>query len=198
MRDDFWTTAFWTFVGQAVFGAVVLALPGPRRQFLRLLRANTVALLSINGINELVNLAGGLGARYALMLAPLSIVQAITSTTTLFVFLFGVAISLAIPRARAGGPVRAAAREKGAVRGFDCHRRHHGGRLAGWRGLMTPPSAAGLRSSPPIPRREATPELSLVESASIAPIYYRVPPHDCPSGAGVPGESHESCGRARP
>ena len=97
VRDDFWTTAFWTFVGQAVFGVVVLAVPGIRRQFLTLLRTNTGALLSINAVNELVNLAGGLGARYALTLAPLSLVQAITSTTTLFVFIFGVAISLLAP-----------------------------------------------------------------------------------------------------
>jgi drug/metabolite transporter (DMT)-like permease len=97
VRDDFWTTAFWTFVGQALFGAGVLIVPASRRQFLSLLRTNTAALLTINGINELVNLAGGLGARFALTLAPLSLVQAVTSTTTLFVFLFGVVISLAFP-----------------------------------------------------------------------------------------------------
>jgi hypothetical protein len=42
----------------------------------------------------LINLGGGLGSRYALMFAPLAIVQAIGSTTTLFVFLFGVALNL--------------------------------------------------------------------------------------------------------
>jgi hypothetical protein len=45
----------------------------------------------------LINLGGGLGNRYALMFAPLSIVQAISSTTTLFVFAFGVAISIFLP-----------------------------------------------------------------------------------------------------
>ena len=62
------------------------------------MRANTVALLSINGSNELINLGGGLGNRYALMFAPLSIVQAIGSTTTLFVCVFGVVLSLFFPR----------------------------------------------------------------------------------------------------
>jgi drug/metabolite transporter (DMT)-like permease len=33
-----------------------------------------------------------LGSRYALMFTPLAIVQAISSTTTLLVFLFGVAL----------------------------------------------------------------------------------------------------------
>jgi hypothetical protein len=61
------------------------------------LRANTVALLSINASNELINLGGGLGNRYALMFAPLSIVQAIGSTTTLFVFAFGMVLSICCP-----------------------------------------------------------------------------------------------------
>jgi uncharacterized membrane protein len=97
VRDDFWTTAFWTFAGQALFGAVILAIRGYRRQFVILLRSNTAALIGINAANELINLGGGLGARYALTLAPLSLVQAITSTTTLFVFLFGIALSLCCP-----------------------------------------------------------------------------------------------------
>lgn len=97
VRDEFWTTAFWTFAGQALFGAVILAIGTYRRQFIVLLRSNTAALLGINAANELINLGGGLGARYALTLAPLSLVQAITSTTTLFVFLFGIALSLFFP-----------------------------------------------------------------------------------------------------
>ncbi len=60
-------------------------------------RANAAALSTIEGSNKLINLGGGLGSRYALMFAPLAIVQAITSTTTLFVFLFGVALNLLFP-----------------------------------------------------------------------------------------------------
>jgi hypothetical protein len=55
--------------------------------------------MSINAANELINLGGGLGTRYALLLAPLSLVQAIGSTTTLFVFAFGLLISLFGPAA---------------------------------------------------------------------------------------------------
>ncbi len=77
LRDEFWTTTFWMFVGEAIFG------PG--------------AVLAINGANELINLGGGLGTRYALLLAPLSLVQAIGSTTTLFVFAFGLALSAFLP-----------------------------------------------------------------------------------------------------
>jgi drug/metabolite transporter (DMT)-like permease len=94
----FWTTTFWMFVGEAIFGVALLCVGGYRRQLVDLFRANAAALMSINGSNELINLGGGLGNRYALMFAPLSIVQAIGSTTTLFVFLFGVLFSLLFPQ----------------------------------------------------------------------------------------------------
>jgi len=98
VRDEFWATTFWMFAGEAVFGAGFLCLARYRRQFVRLLRSNTVALLGINASNELINLGGGLGNRYALAFAPLSIVQAIGSTSTLFVFAFGIVLALLFPR----------------------------------------------------------------------------------------------------
>jgi uncharacterized membrane protein len=97
LKVEFWTTTFWMFVGEGIFGAVLLMIPSYRRQFFALVRANTAALLSINASNELINLGGGLGNRYALLFAPLSIVQAIGSTTTLFVFAFGIVLSVFFP-----------------------------------------------------------------------------------------------------
>ncbi len=97
LKVDFWTTTFWMFVGEAIFGCGLLLVPSYRRQTRAMLRSHTAALLSINASNELINLGGGLGNRYALMFAPLSLVQAIGSTTTLFVFVFGIIISVLWP-----------------------------------------------------------------------------------------------------
>ena len=97
LKVEFWTTTFWMFVGEGIFGVALLMIPSYRRQFIALLRTNTAALLSINASNELINLGGGLGNRYALLFAPLSIVQAIGSTTTLFVFAFGIVLSVFFP-----------------------------------------------------------------------------------------------------
>jgi len=98
IRDAFWPTTFWTYAGEALFGFAILAKPAYRRQFGALLRTNRGALIAVNGANELINLGGGLGTRYALTLAPLSLVQAIGSTTSLFVFLFGVLLALFLPK----------------------------------------------------------------------------------------------------
>jgi drug/metabolite transporter (DMT)-like permease len=97
VQDEFWSTAFWAYAGEAIFGAGLLAIPAYFRQFRALLRTNTGAVLGVNASNELINLGGSLGVRYALLLAPLAIVQAIGSTTTLLVFLFGIVLPLLFP-----------------------------------------------------------------------------------------------------
>ncbi len=97
VKNEFWSTTFWAYAGEAIFGAVLLAVPAYFRQFRALLRTNTGAVLGVNASNELINLGGSLGVRYALLLAPLAIVQAIGSTTTLLVFVFGIVLTLLFP-----------------------------------------------------------------------------------------------------
>jgi uncharacterized membrane protein len=98
VRDEFWTTTFWSFAGQALFGVILMLIASNRQQFKRMMRSNTNAMLSANGVNEVMNLGGNLGARYALLFAPLGIVQAITSTTSFFILFFGVILSLFFPK----------------------------------------------------------------------------------------------------
>jgi uncharacterized membrane protein len=97
VRDDFWTTTFWTFVGEALFGAAILAQRRYRTHFLHLVRTHTGALLGVNGANEIINLGGGLSVRYATMLAPVALVSAVASTTTLFVLVLGTLLSWLTP-----------------------------------------------------------------------------------------------------
>jgi drug/metabolite transporter (DMT)-like permease len=98
VRDEFWTTTFWNFAGQALFGVILMLIASNRLQFKRMMRSNSGAVLSVNIVNELINLGGNLGLRYALLLAPLAIVQAISSTTLFFVLFFGIVLSLFFPR----------------------------------------------------------------------------------------------------
>ena len=52
IKVAFWTTTFWMFVGEALFGAALLMVGSYRRQFVALLRTNTAALLSINALER--------------------------------------------------------------------------------------------------------------------------------------------------
>jgi drug/metabolite transporter (DMT)-like permease len=98
VHDEFWATTFWTFVGEGLFGAAILAMPDYRRQFVHLFRRNPGAVIGVNAANELINLGGGLGVRYASLLAPVGLVSAISATSTFFVFLFGILLTLFFPR----------------------------------------------------------------------------------------------------
>ena len=98
VRDDYWITTFWNAIGEALFGLALVATPRYRRQFATLLRRNPGPVLAVNGANELINLGGGLSVRFASLLAPVALVAAVSSTTTLFVFAFGVALTKFFPR----------------------------------------------------------------------------------------------------
>src|SRR5471030_982793 len=65
---------------------------------MQLLRKNPGAVIGVNAANELINLGGGLGVRYATLLAPVGLVSAISATSTFFVFIFGMLLTLFFPR----------------------------------------------------------------------------------------------------
>ncbi|HEY0265817.1 MAG TPA: DMT family transporter [Rhizomicrobium sp.] len=98
VHDEFWSTTFWTFVGEGLFGAGILAVPHYRRQFVHLFRKNPGAVIGVNAANELINLGGGLGVRFASLLAPVALVSAISATSTFFVFLFGILLTVFFPK----------------------------------------------------------------------------------------------------
>lgn len=97
LSSDFWTTCFWQGVGQLAFGVGVMFIPHERRYFMKMLRENTAAVLGVNAINETLYLAGNLGSGYAVLFLPVAVVQAISSTTVMFVFLFGIALTSFFP-----------------------------------------------------------------------------------------------------
>ncbi len=98
VKDDYWTTTFWNFLGEALFGLAILTAPHYRQQFVHLFRRHPGAVLGVNLANELINLGGGLGVRYAMLSAPVAVVSAISATTTFFVFAFGILLTLLAPR----------------------------------------------------------------------------------------------------
>ena len=98
IRNDFWTTTFWIFVGEGIFGALLLLRRSYREQFVQLFRHSPGAVAGVNAANELINLGGGLGVRFAALLAPVALVSAISSTSTFFVFAFGILITLLFPK----------------------------------------------------------------------------------------------------
>ena len=65
IKNAFWPVTFWTFAGEAVFGAAMLAVPFYRREFMGMFAKHPGAVIGINAANKLINLGGGLAARWA-------------------------------------------------------------------------------------------------------------------------------------
>ena len=97
IRDTFWPSVFWMYAGEASFGLLLLGVRSDRQRFFGLIKSNPAFVISINAFNELINLVGTIATRFALTLAPLSLVQAIGGTTTLFVFAFGILLTVFFP-----------------------------------------------------------------------------------------------------
>lgn len=98
VRDRFWVTTFWTYAGEGLFGLGIASVPRYRRQFAGLFQRSPGTMLFVNGVNELINLGGALAVRFAALLAPVALVSAVSSTSTVFVFLFGILLTLFSPR----------------------------------------------------------------------------------------------------
>lgn len=60
VADEFWPVTFWSFVGQAGFGAGLMASATSRKQPANLIRSDTGWVPGISGVNELANLTHGL------------------------------------------------------------------------------------------------------------------------------------------
>ncbi len=114
VRDAFWPTTFWINAGEGLFGFAIIAVPHYRRQFVALFRQSPGAVMAINGANELINLGGGLGVRAASLLAPVALVSAVSSTSTLFVFAIGIGLTLFFPHLGREDLSRRALLQKGA------------------------------------------------------------------------------------
>jgi drug/metabolite transporter (DMT)-like permease len=94
----FWVSLFWGFVGQAMAGLTLLVcVPSYRRDFLGLFKQQKVGVglialsRTLTSVSEAVTL-------YATLLAPVALVLLVNSFQPLFVFAFGVVLTLFLPR----------------------------------------------------------------------------------------------------
>jgi drug/metabolite transporter (DMT)-like permease len=97
VTEDFWSGIFWSSIGEVFFGVILLAQTSYRQQYLSFFTKPKRMILALGTINEIINIIGVWCVRYAILLAPLALVQVVTSTTPGFVFLFGVLLTLFFP-----------------------------------------------------------------------------------------------------
>jgi drug/metabolite transporter (DMT)-like permease len=95
----FWISLFWGFVGQVMAGLTFLVcVPGYRRDFLGLFKRRKVAVVGLIALSRILVSVSEAVTLYATLLAPVALVLLVNSFQPLFVFTFGVVLTLFLPR----------------------------------------------------------------------------------------------------
>lgn len=100
LDGSFWAIAFWTYLGFATAGILILLIvKSYRKQFILMIRENSAGILGLNILNEIITLAGNLAFYFATLFAPLAIVEATTEgLQPVSVLLFGIALTVLAPK----------------------------------------------------------------------------------------------------
>lgn len=95
----FWVTSFWSYVGFVVSAVCLFVfVKSYRTQFLSVIRVNKGPVIGLNILNEVLNVTAMLSITYASLLAPLALVWVVNGFQPLFVFVYGVIITLFLPK----------------------------------------------------------------------------------------------------
>jgi len=95
----FWVSLFWGFVGQMMAGLTFLVcVPSYRRDFLAPFKQQKVAVVGLIALSKILFSVSEAVTLYATLLAPVALVLLVNSFQPLFVFTFGVVLTLFFPR----------------------------------------------------------------------------------------------------
>ncbi len=99
INAGFWTSAFWVFAGKMICGIFIyLFIRSYREQFQRVLRINKFSVLLLNSLNETIYILAEGIMYFATLLAPIALVYTVGSLQQLFVFIFGIIITVFFPK----------------------------------------------------------------------------------------------------
>ncbi len=99
IKTTFWTTSFWEYIGLAAFAFILLIfVKSYRRQFFNILKQNRTAVLTLNGINEVINIIAKIVMNFATILTPLALAWVINGFQPFFVLVFGILLAIFFPK----------------------------------------------------------------------------------------------------
>ena len=99
VEESYFLTMFWNQLGYVLGGAALLLVPAYRRGFFLLLSSRkNLNVVSYNTLGEVINIVGDFVYRYALLLAPVALVQTLAlGFQPIFVFLLGIFFTVFMP-----------------------------------------------------------------------------------------------------
>ena len=99
IEENFWVTSFWEYIGFSIFGICMLIFVKKyRTEFFNSFRHNSKKLMSLNILNEFINIGAKVGVNVASLLAPLTLVWVAGGFEPVFVFAYGVFLTIFFPK----------------------------------------------------------------------------------------------------
>jgi transporter family protein len=99
IETDFWITSFWEYIGFAAFGIFLLIfIKSYRKSFFNVVKTNKLKVFGVNGANEIINIIAKVSFNYASILTPVTLVWIINGLQPLFVFIFGILLTIFSPK----------------------------------------------------------------------------------------------------
>lgn len=97
--QGFLDSLFWDFLGKFLFGVILFfVVRSYREQFIYLLRVSGAKIVGLNIVNEILGLIGEMALVFAVLFAPVALVQSVSGLQPAFVLIFGVLITVFIPQ----------------------------------------------------------------------------------------------------
>ncbi|WKZ30167.1 MAG: EamA family transporter [Candidatus Dojkabacteria bacterium] len=98
VEANFFVTSFWEYVGFVLCALCLLLVKKYRQEFLDVLKTNSKVVLATNGINEVINILAKVSFNIASLLVPVTLVWIVNGSQPIFVFIYGVIITLFFPK----------------------------------------------------------------------------------------------------
>jgi drug/metabolite transporter (DMT)-like permease len=97
--QGFISSLFWDMLGKVGLGIILFAVVRSyRREFINSIKANRAGILGLNALSEIISLIGETALVFAVLYAPVALVQSVGSIQPVFVFILGVIITLFFPK----------------------------------------------------------------------------------------------------
>lgn len=99
LEFDFWKTSFWQYLGFTIFGLLLFSFKKSyRADFIYSFKKNKFKIISLNALNEALNIGAVIIFSYATLLAPLALASVLNSFQSVFSLVIGIILSKFFPR----------------------------------------------------------------------------------------------------
>ncbi len=99
LEENLWRSLFWEHVAMTVIGIIIfIAAAKYREHFMRAIKHNSQAVLSLNFANEGIYMIGNWISSYAYFLAPIALILLTESFQPIFVFMIGIFMTVFFPK----------------------------------------------------------------------------------------------------